>query len=214
MQCFLNIAVDFFGSRAFGHQSGHIWAGDGVDVALLVEFERYLLSKQRRYLLVSQHPGELKPTGGFIGSYGIVDVGPKGFSIKKYSGVEDLVVPPDLHIPSPPGDILTTWFKFRDANWWIDYPTSARALLMFWHEYGQAPVDGVIAIDTSAMSAVLDVTGPITVTKHDETFTAENLLERLNTALKKTIIMVTHDPAAAERAQTVRHLDKGQFKAN
>lgn len=146
----------------------------------LVEFERYLLSKQRRYLLVSQHPGEIKPTGGFIGSYGIVEVGPKGFSIKKYSGVEDLVVPPDLHIPSPPGDILTKWFKFRDANWWIDYPTSARALLMFWHEYGQAPVDGVIAIDTSAMSAVLDVTGPITVTKHNETFTAENLLEHLN----------------------------------
>jgi len=35
------------------------------------------------------------------------------------------------------------------------------------------------------------------------------LLERLNREYKKTIVMVTHDPHAAERAHTVRHLDKG-----
>lgn len=36
-----------------------------------------------------------------------------------------------------------------------------------------------------------------------------NLLERLNGELKKTIIMVTHDPKAAEKAHVIRHLDKG-----
>jgi len=35
------------------------------------------------------------------------------------------------------------------------------------------------------------------------------LLERLNKELNKTILMVTHDPAAAERAKVVRHLNKG-----
>jgi putative ABC transport system ATP-binding protein len=35
------------------------------------------------------------------------------------------------------------------------------------------------------------------------------LLDRLNTEFHKTIIMVTHDPAAAERAKKVHHLDKG-----
>jgi putative ABC transport system ATP-binding protein len=35
------------------------------------------------------------------------------------------------------------------------------------------------------------------------------LLERLNQEFNKTIIMVTHDPAAAERAKKVHHLDKG-----
>jgi putative ABC transport system ATP-binding protein len=38
-----------------------------------------------------------------------------------------------------------------------------------------------------------------------------NLLERLNSEFQKTIIMVTHDPRAAERAHTVRHLDKGEL---
>ena len=35
------------------------------------------------------------------------------------------------------------------------------------------------------------------------------LLERLNSEFKKTIIMVTHDPHAAQRAHRVLHLDKG-----
>ena len=37
------------------------------------------------------------------------------------------------------------------------------------------------------------------------------LLERLNSEFKKTIIMVTHDPRAAERAHKSRHLDKGEL---
>ncbi|MCI0469436.1 MAG: ABC transporter ATP-binding protein [Nitrospirae bacterium] len=36
-----------------------------------------------------------------------------------------------------------------------------------------------------------------------------DLICRLNTELGKTIIMVTHDPRAAERASLMRHLDKG-----
>jgi len=35
------------------------------------------------------------------------------------------------------------------------------------------------------------------------------LLERLNTEFKKTIVMVTHDPHAAEKAHRMVHLDKG-----
>jgi putative ABC transport system ATP-binding protein len=36
-----------------------------------------------------------------------------------------------------------------------------------------------------------------------------NLLSRLNSELKKTIVMVTHDSRAAHHARTERHLDKG-----
>jgi putative ABC transport system ATP-binding protein len=38
------------------------------------------------------------------------------------------------------------------------------------------------------------------------------LLERLNREFKKSIVMVTHDPHAAERAHLVRHLDKGELQ--
>lgn len=39
------------------------------------------------------------------------------------------------------------------------------------------------------------------------------LLERLNQEFKKTIVMVTHDPHAAERATRQYHLDKGVLSA-
>jgi putative ABC transport system ATP-binding protein len=38
------------------------------------------------------------------------------------------------------------------------------------------------------------------------------LLERLNAEFHKTIVMVTHDPRAAEKARVVRHLDKGELQ--
>jgi putative ABC transport system ATP-binding protein len=38
------------------------------------------------------------------------------------------------------------------------------------------------------------------------------LLETLNQEMGKTIVMVTHDPQAAERAKIIRHLDKGKLK--
>lgn len=37
------------------------------------------------------------------------------------------------------------------------------------------------------------------------------LLDRLNKEFKKTILMVTHDPHAAEKASKIRHLDKGDL---
>ena len=40
------------------------------------------------------------------------------------------------------------------------------------------------------------------------------LMERMNTQLGKTIIMVTHDPRAAEKARIIRNLDKGYLNVH
>jgi len=40
------------------------------------------------------------------------------------------------------------------------------------------------------------------------------LMETLNREFRKTILMVTHDPRAAERAHVQRHLEKGVLKAS
>jgi putative ABC transport system ATP-binding protein len=52
-------------------------------------------------------------------------------------------------------------------------------------------------------------TGDLDATNAGEILT---LLQRLNAELKKTILMVTHDPHAAERAHVTLHLDKGVLK--
>jgi len=51
-------------------------------------------------------------------------------------------------------------------------------------------------------------TGDLDRKSADEILT---LLEKLNSQLGKTIFMVTHDPAAAERAKIIRRLDKGRL---
>ncbi len=49
-------------------------------------------------------------------------------------------------------------------------------------------------------------TGDLDAKSADEVLT---LMQRLNSELNKTIVMVTHDAHAAERAHAVMHLDKG-----
>lgn len=66
------------------------------------------------------------------------------------------------------------------------------------------------AIATDPTILVADEpTGDLDKQSADEILT---LLERLNTEFKKTIVMVTHDPRAAEKAHIIRHLDKGELR--
>ena len=51
-------------------------------------------------------------------------------------------------------------------------------------------------------------TGDLDAKNADEILT---LLQRLNKEMGKTILMVTHDPNAAQRAHKTLHLDKGNL---
>ncbi len=65
------------------------------------------------------------------------------------------------------------------------------------------------AVVTDPLIVVADEpTGDLDRSSAEEILT---LMDRLNKEFKKTIIMVTHDPAAAERAHIKRHLDKGDL---
>ena len=65
------------------------------------------------------------------------------------------------------------------------------------------------AIVTDPMIIVADEpTGDLDRTSAEEILT---LMERLNKEFKKTIVMVTHDPHAAERAHKIRQLEKGDL---
>ncbi len=65
------------------------------------------------------------------------------------------------------------------------------------------------AVVTDPVLLVADEpTGDLDKNSADEILT---LLERLNKEFNKTIMMVTHDPHAAERASIIRNLEKGDL---
>ncbi len=146
----------------------------------MLDLERYLFSGQHRFLVVSQNGAELRPTGGFMGTYSLVEFGPDGFTLTTFANIYTL--PNDtLDLPRPPAEGLD-WlkhFRLRDANWWIDFPTSARTMMELWQTLGQPSVDGIVAVDIPMVRGLLEIFGPITVPETDVPLTAENVLEQL-----------------------------------
>lgn len=126
---------------------------------------RYLLgdSEPRRYLLVFQNNNELRPTGGFIGSFALLDV--------RDGAIVNLEIPGDgsynlqgrmrklVEAPEPLRLINPRW-EFQDANWFPDFPTSAKKLNEFYEKSGGPTVDGVIAVNARFVADLLEILGP------------------------------------------------------
>lgn len=148
---------------------------------------------EKNYLVLFQNNMEMRPTGGFIGSYGLITI-QNGeiknittddiYNLDKYSKDKLFVAAPWQ---------MTAYNKqkylfLRDANWSPDWPTSALTIRNFWDaervNAGLPPVklDGIIAITPDFIANFLDVTGPITA--DGVTFTKKNFAMDLERAVE------------------------------
>lgn len=133
----------------------------------------------KRYLFVFQNNYELRATGGFIGSFAVIDIDqgkikkidiPEGGSYAVRGGLTDRISAPiPLYLISP------LW-QFHDANWWPDFPTSARKLMEFYEISGGSTVDGVIAITPEIIINLLKITGPIEMEYYGKIVDADNFM--------------------------------------
>ncbi len=157
-----------------------IKAGLAEAIAFLPALEEFLgLEQNQRYLLVFQNPNELRPTGGFIGSFALVDILrgelrrieiPGGGSYDLAGGLrEHLVSPAPLHLIEP------RW-QFHDANWFPDFPSSARKLIWFYEKSGGPSVDGLVAVNATLVTKLLAILGPIEMPDYHRVFTADNFI--------------------------------------
>ena len=138
------------------------------------------------YLVLLLNNTELRPGGGFIGSYAVVRVENGVPHIEKVEGTEilDYSGYPE-NFSSVPPTAITTYLKvprwyFRDANWSPDFASSAvKALELYRLQRGVAAdrITGVIGITATTVRDLLALLGPVTV--QGETFTAENVVEKL-----------------------------------
>ncbi|MBI5728619.1 MAG: DUF4012 domain-containing protein [Candidatus Magasanikbacteria bacterium] len=135
----------------------------------------------KRYLIVFQNQHELRPTGGFMGSFALLDM-QKGRVVHldvPGGGTYDLQGQLSVFVKPPtPVQLVNGRWEFQDANWFPDFFASAKKIQWF---YGQArgrTVDGVIAVNASVAERLLRVIG-----------TVEN--ERLGSALEADTVLST-----------------------
>ena len=85
-------------------------------------------------------------------------------------GVYDLQGNLEVLLSSPePLHILNANWQMQDANWFFDFPTSAKKLMWFYEKSGGPTVDGVIAINSNILPKLLAITGPIELSEFNLT---------------------------------------------
>lgn len=140
-----------------------------------------------RFLILFQNNMELRPTGGFIGSYGLGIIKEGSVSFKIYD-VYDADGKLKAHV-DPPFAIRTylsqpNWF-LRDSNFDPDFSISAQQAEWFLEKETGEVVDGVIGINLSLVKNILKVLGPIYIPDYKEYITADNLFIKSTVYIQK-----------------------------
>ncbi len=156
------------------------------------------------FLVFLQNKDELRPTGGFLGTYGILET--KNGEILRFDTHDiyhmDMPVKDKLNI-KPPKPLekylgVKKWF-LRDANWSPDWLTSAKTLLNFYKKEDallpskdkinnfEGDFDGVIGITPDFITDLIKITGPIQV--DDEIYTEKNFTKLLEYKVEKGYVL-------------------------
>jgi hypothetical protein len=173
--------------------------------------------EERHYLVFFQNNTELRPTGGFLGVYGLMTVKDAEIVSLVTDDVYALDGPSETRArPTPPEPIsrylgVSKWY-LRDANWSPDFPTSAARMTQFFREEATAAwgadqvpeVSGVIVITPEAVADVLRVIGPVAA--DDLVFTPENFVELLEYEVEQGFAL--EGVPASERKGIIGRLSK------
>ncbi len=189
----LSLILIITGGFLFWNQ-GWLTSQDKIDqISLLKLFSKLAgFSGEKTYLLLFQNNLELRPTGGFLGSFGIIKVKngqPIAFEIHDtniFDGFGKIQTEP----PQPMKDYLgvANW-QMRDSNWSPDWPISAQQAEYFYHlQSGHEEFDGIIGINAAILPSLLEFIGPVYLEKFDKEFKSEDALYQLEYEVEKAYI--------------------------
>ena len=141
--------------------------------------------KKQRLLIFFQNPSEIRPGGGFIGSYGNATLFQGNLLDLEVRDIYD----PDGQlkakiIPPKPLQGITGVWGARDANWFFDFPLSAEKTIDFlelskiYSEKG-IKFSGAVAVNVELIKDILEIVGPIELPEYHLTLTPDNFLEEV-----------------------------------
>lgn len=164
--------------------SGHKLISESLPILkLLPIFSGY--PQANHYLIMLQNNDELRPTGGFLGSYVRLDIANFG-EIERLEANDiyhlDMLAIDKTKFQAP--EAISKYLKvdnwyLRDANWSPDWPQSARQIQTMFQaeslaaELSEVELDGILAITPDFVANLLDITGPISV--KGQSYAPENM---------------------------------------
>src|SRR5258706_3293109 len=153
----------------------------------------------KTYLVLFQNNMELRPTGGFIGSFGILTFDSGRISDLTINDVYSADGQLNGHV-EPPAPIKkylgeANWWV-RDSNWDPDFPTSAKRAEWFLDKEMGRSVDGVFAIDLAPIKNILKYTGPVFLPDFNMDITSENLYQKTQAEVQDNFFPGTHKKAS------------------
>ncbi|HBY10263.1 hypothetical protein A2274_03465 [candidate division WWE3 bacterium RIFOXYA12_FULL_43_11] len=142
------------------------------------------VDKETTYIVWFQNSNELRPTGGFIGSYGLLtfDKGKlKDLKIDDIYNPDGQILLRD--IKTTPPEVISRYLAedrlyLRNSNWDPDFPTAAGVFNELFYKIDGQSVDGYLAVDLKFVEGILRATGPVFLAAYNEEINAANLYER------------------------------------
>lgn len=132
---------------------------------------------RKQYLLLFQNDAELRPTGGFLTAYAILEVDKGNF--KPLGSWDIYTLDARFGNRLPPPDPIKKYHKnvfywyLRDMNLSPDFKVFIETFWPYYQRAGGSNVDGIIALDTKVLVDLLRVLGPIGVAEWGR-YSAEN----------------------------------------
>lgn len=172
--------------------------------------------KPQKYLVLFQNNMELRPTGGFIGSFGLItmDKGRLSEIVVNDIYMADGQLKGHVDPPEPIRKHLGEggWF-LRDSNWDPNFPISAIKAEWFLEKEIGVKVDGVIAIDLNFIKRLINVTGPINLPDFGMIIGPDNLYNLIQSevedkffpgSIKKTTILTSLSKSLIEEVKNLK----------
>lgn len=168
-------------------------------------------NETKHYLLIFQNNTELRPTGGFMGSFAEMTI---------HNGVmEQLEIPGggtyDLQgqqkqsfVAPWPLQLLSAKWEFQDANWFPDFRTSARHIISFYKNSRGSDVDGVISVNANYVEDLIGLLGPVDMPEYGRTIDHKNFITETQKIVEMEYDKTENKPKAFIGALAPKLIDK------
>ncbi len=139
------------------------------DAKPMLESAPYILGndKARKYLVLFQNDAEIRPTGGFLTGYAVINIDKGKITTLQSDDIYKLdeLFPKKIAAPDPIKKYLplVPYWYLRDMNLSPDFRVAMETFMPNYALTKSPQVDGVIAVNTQVLVDLLKVTGPIGV---------------------------------------------------